>query len=61
MENNPYDPRFMVFMDYRDYTKQKKDDLQEDHPPTFLYVMPMSSSKVFFEVWLHVIPMGFRF
>ncbi|KMZ59007.1 lycopene epsilon cyclase [Zostera marina] len=49
VENNPYDPRFMVFMDYRDYTKQKKDDLQEDHPPTFLYVMPMSSSKVFFE------------
>ena len=41
----PYDPRSMVFMDYRDY-----DDNPEEGPPSFLYVMPMSSTQVFFEV-----------
>ena len=41
----PYDPTSMVFMDYRDY-----DDNPEEGPPSFLYVMPMSSTQVFFEV-----------
>ena len=52
MENNPYDPSLMVFMDYRDYTKQKVPSLEsEAEYPTFLYAMPMSPTKVFFEVY----------
>ena len=49
MENNPYDPSLMVFMDYRDYAKQEVPCLEAQYP-TFLYAMPMSSTKVFFEV-----------
>ncbi|KAL4563806.1 hypothetical protein LXL04_027852 [Taraxacum kok-saghyz] len=48
VENNPYDPSLMVFMDYRDYTKHKPDSLEAQYP-TFLYVMPMSPTKIFFE------------
>ena len=49
VENNPYDPSLMVFMDYRDYSKQKVPCLEAEYP-TFLYAMPMSPTKVFFEV-----------
>ncbi|XP_050270180.1 lycopene epsilon cyclase, chloroplastic isoform X1 [Quercus robur] len=48
VENNPYDPSLMVFMDYRDYMKQKVPCLEAEYP-TFLYAMPMSPTKVFFE------------
>lgn len=48
VENNPYDPSLMVFMDYRDYMKQKVPCLEAEYP-TFLYAMPMSSTRVFFE------------
>nr|UZH23306.1 lycopene epsilon-cyclase [Citrus sinensis] len=48
VENNPYDPSLMVFMDYRDCTKQEVPSFESDNP-TFLYVMPMSSTRVFFE------------
>ncbi|KAJ9167979.1 hypothetical protein P3X46_019564 [Hevea brasiliensis] len=48
VENNPYDPSLMVFMDYRDYMKQKVPCLESEYP-TFLYAMPMSSTRVFFE------------
>jgi hypothetical protein len=42
----PYDPGAMVFMDFRDYDDGKP----EEGTPSFLYVMPMSSTQVFFEV-----------
>lgn len=48
VENNPYDPSLMVFMDYRDIVKQKVPCVEDEYP-TFLYVMPMSSTRVFFE------------
>ncbi|XP_021805036.1 lycopene epsilon cyclase, chloroplastic isoform X1 [Prunus avium] len=48
VENNPYDPNLMVFMDYRDYTKQKVSSLEAEYP-TFLYAMPMSPTRLFFE------------
>ncbi|EHA8589633.1 putative Lycopene epsilon cyclase, chloroplastic [Cocos nucifera] len=48
VENNPYDPSLMVLMDYRDY-KEEKQQIPEAEYPTFLYVMPMSSTRVFFE------------
>ncbi|XP_076957155.1 lycopene epsilon cyclase, chloroplastic-like [Bidens hawaiensis] len=48
VESIPYDPSLMVFMDYRDYTKHKSDSVEAQYP-TFLYVMPMSPTKVFFE------------
>jgi lycopene epsilon-cyclase len=40
----------MVFMDFRDYDDGKP----EEGTPSFLYVMPMSSTQVFFEVGLFV-------
>ena len=40
----------MVFMDYRDYMKQKVPCLEAEYP-TFLYAMPMSPTRVFFEVY----------
>ncbi|KAJ4768324.1 Lycopene epsilon cyclase [Rhynchospora pubera] len=50
VENNPYDPSLMVFMDYRDHEKKKsQSSFNEAGNPTFLYVMPMSSTRVFFE------------
>nr|D9IL24.1 RecName: Full=Lycopene epsilon cyclase, chloroplastic; Short=OgLCY-E; Flags: Precursor [Oncidium hybrid cultivar]ADJ67815.1 lycopene zeta-cyclase [Oncidium hybrid cultivar] len=45
--NNPYDPRSMVFMDYRDHVKGKI--ISDEEYPTFLYVMPISSTRVFYE------------
>lgn len=48
VENNPYDPNLMVFMDYRDYVKPKVQCLEAQYP-TFLYAMPMSPTRVFFE------------
>ncbi|KAF9612595.1 hypothetical protein IFM89_002191 [Coptis chinensis] len=48
VENNPYDPNLMVFMDYRDYMEPNGQCLKEDYP-TFLYVMPMSPTRLFFE------------
>nr|AAK07431.1 lycopene epsilon-cyclase [Adonis aestivalis var. palaestina] len=48
VENNPYDPNLMVFMDYRDYMQQKLQCSEEEYP-TFLYVMPMSPTRLFFE------------
>lgn len=40
----------MVFMDYREYMKQKVPYVEAEYP-TFLYAMPMSSTRVFFEVY----------
>ncbi|KAK4265605.1 hypothetical protein QN277_026634 [Acacia crassicarpa] len=48
VENNPYDPNLMVFMDYRDHMKQNVPRREENYP-TFLYVMPMSPTRLFFE------------
>ncbi|KAG9451815.1 hypothetical protein H6P81_004719 [Aristolochia fimbriata] len=48
VENCPYDPSLMVFMDYRDYTKQEVRCPEAEYP-TFLYVMPMTKTRVFFE------------
>ncbi|KAK8351430.1 hypothetical protein V6Z12_A05G032900 [Gossypium hirsutum] len=56
VENNPYDPSLMVFMDYRDYAKQEVQSLEAQYP-TFLYAMPMSSTRVFFEEWSYI-PVG---
>lgn len=40
----------MVFMDYREYMKQKVPYVEAEYP-TFLYAMPMSPTRVFFEVY----------
>jgi hypothetical protein len=40
----------MVFMDYREYMKQKVPYVETEYP-TFLYAMPMSPTRVFFEVY----------
>ncbi|KAK9102519.1 hypothetical protein Sjap_019773 [Stephania japonica] len=48
VQNNPYNPGLMVFMDYRDYVKQEVQCSEAEYP-TFLYVMPMSPTRVFFE------------
>lgn len=48
VENNPYDPKSMVFMDYRDHAKENPGSSDNEYP-TFLYVMPISSSRVFYE------------
>lgn len=48
VENNPYDPNLMVFMDYRDVAKGKEPCHRIEYP-TFLYVMSMSPTRVFFE------------
>ncbi|KAI3865636.1 hypothetical protein MKW92_003068 [Papaver armeniacum] len=48
VENSPYDPDLMVFMDYRDYMKQKVKLVDEEYP-SFLYAMPMSPTRIFFE------------
>ncbi|GER36018.1 lycopene epsilon cyclase [Striga asiatica] len=48
VENNPYEPSLMVFMDYRDFMKHKVECLEAQYP-TFLYAMPMSPTRVFFE------------
>lgn len=48
VENSPYNPDLMVFMDYRDYSKQNFQSLEAKYP-TFLYAMPMSPTRIFFE------------
>ncbi|KAL2945213.1 Lycopene epsilon cyclase chloroplastic [Bienertia sinuspersici] len=48
VENSPYDPNVMVFMDYRDYTKQSFQSPEAKYP-TFLYAMPLSPTRIFFE------------
>ncbi|GAB4837985.1 Lycopene epsilon cyclase, chloroplastic, variant 2 [Ancistrocladus abbreviatus] len=48
VENSPYDPNLMVFMDYRDHSKRNRQCPEEQYP-TFLYAMPMSPSRIFFE------------
>lgn len=48
VESSPYDPNIMVFMDYRDYSKQNFDSPEAKYP-TFLYAMPMSPTRIFFE------------
>lgn len=48
VENNPYDPGVMVFMDYRDFMKNQGQCLEAQYP-TFLYAMPMTPTRVFFE------------
>jgi len=58
VENNPYDPNVMVFMDYRDYVKQNVQGLEANYP-TFLYAMPMSRTRVFFEVCSMIISLVF--
>lgn len=48
VESSPYDPNLMVFMDYRDYAKESFQSLEAKYP-TFLYAMPMSPTRIFFE------------
>ncbi|XP_057841229.1 lycopene epsilon cyclase, chloroplastic [Cryptomeria japonica] len=48
VESFPYDPELMVFMDYRDYMNQKNTQC-DSNLPTFLYAMPLSQTRVFFE------------
>ncbi|KAK1313247.1 hypothetical protein QJS10_CPA06g01021 [Acorus calamus] len=48
VENNPYNPKLMVFMDYRDHVNDKAHCENVEYP-TFLYAMPISSTRVFFE------------
>eukprot|EP00252_Welwitschia_mirabilis_P027422 TRINITY_DN939_c0_g1_i2.p1 TRINITY_DN939_c0_g1~~TRINITY_DN939_c0_g1_i2.p1 ORF type:complete len:442 (+),score=66.82 TRINITY_DN939_c0_g1_i2:113-1327(+) len=48
VKNSPYDPEILVFMDYRDYVKQNVPDCK-GNLPTFLYAMPFSPTRVFFE------------
>uniref|UniRef100_A0A7C9DUE9 Lycopene epsilon-cyclase n=3 Tax=Opuntia streptacantha TaxID=393608 RepID=A0A7C9DUE9_OPUST len=48
VESSPYDPNIMVFMDYRDYSKQNFNSPEAKYP-TFLYAMPMSPTRIFFE------------
>ncbi|XP_074280739.1 lycopene epsilon cyclase, chloroplastic [Silene latifolia] len=48
VEGSPYDPNLMVFMDYRDYSKQSFQSPEAKYP-TFLYAMPMSPTRIFFE------------
>jgi hypothetical protein len=51
VEDYPYDPSLMVFMDYRDCFKEKFSNPEEENP-TFLYAMAMSSTRIFFEVYM---------
>lgn len=39
----------MVFMDYRGFIEQEVPFLEAENP-TFLYAMPVTSTRVFFEV-----------
>lgn len=49
VEHCPYSPETMVFMDYRDYDSLKLARADAEGPPSFLYVMPMSTTRMFFE------------
>ncbi|KAL3682046.1 hypothetical protein R1sor_000068 [Riccia sorocarpa] len=52
-ENFSYDPEIMIFMDYRDYqswgTEPCPDAEEFRNIPSFLYAMPVSKTRVFFE------------
>ncbi|BBN16385.1 lycopene beta-cyclase [Marchantia polymorpha subsp. ruderalis] len=52
-ENFNYDPEIMLFMDYRDYqawgTEPCPDADEFKQVPSFLYAMPVSKTRVFFE------------
>lgn len=50
VEHYPYDPDFMLFMDYRDYKCRDAGSVGSEETPTFLYAMPISPNRVFFEV-----------
>ncbi|GAQ89563.1 lycopene epsilon cyclase [Klebsormidium nitens] len=54
IDNYPFDPTVMHFMDFRDYRgagagHANLDDLEEDQRPTFLYAMPITPTRIFFE------------
>eukprot|EP00271_Cylindrocystis_brebissonii_P003481 TRINITY_DN1447_c0_g1_i2.p1 TRINITY_DN1447_c0_g1~~TRINITY_DN1447_c0_g1_i2.p1 ORF type:complete len:660 (-),score=76.37 TRINITY_DN1447_c0_g1_i2:471-2450(-) len=54
VESYPYDPTIMHFMDYREYqqgadSSQALDEGAFANIPTFLYAMPLSPTRVFFE------------
>jgi hypothetical protein len=50
VEHYPYDANFMLFMDYRDYRGQDVERDAAPEIPTFLYAMPVTSTRIFFEV-----------
>lgn len=50
VEHYPYNPDYMLFMDYRDYRCRDPESVDAEEIPTFLYAMPVSSTRVFFEV-----------
>lgn len=50
VEHYPYDADYMLFMDYRDYKVQDQETGASEETPTFLYAMPLSSTRIFFEV-----------
>lgn len=50
VEHYPYDANFMLFMDYRDYRGQDVESDAAAEIPTFLYAMPVTSTRIFFEV-----------
>lgn len=49
VEHYPYDPDFMLFMDYRDYKCRDAGIVDSEEVPTFLYAMPISPHRIFFE------------
>jgi lycopene epsilon-cyclase len=52
VDHYPYDAELMIFMDYRDYNIQDTKKSAFEEIPTFLYAMPLSPTRVFFEVHL---------
>ncbi|KAG0583854.1 hypothetical protein M758_3G166500 [Ceratodon purpureus] len=49
VEHYPYNADHMLFMDYRDYRCRDPESVDSEEIPTFLYAMPVSSTRVFFE------------
>jgi lycopene epsilon-cyclase len=49
VDHYPYDAELMIFMDYRDYNIQDTKKSAFEEIPTFLYAMPLSPTRVFFE------------
>jgi len=49
VDHYPYDAELMIFMDYRDYNIQDTKKSAFEGIPTFLYAMPLSPTRVFFE------------
>lgn len=60
VEDSPYDPEQMVCMNYGEYANQKVRSLEAEYP-TFLYAMPMTKTRVFFEVLLSCFFLSFCF